>query len=164
MELDEHAVGSPVKAAGKEVGRQLDFQQYHNYADLSLSGFNTNVQHMRAMQQAFGTNPADLVAGVGPCIGPCCYEVGTVVTTAVRRTFDNPDSLLISLSEEGLNSGIEARRFFDLPEANRRRLLASGVKQVELSGLCTACRTDLFFSHRAEKGRTGRFGALILLG
>nr|MBP6469913.1 laccase domain-containing protein [Chloroflexota bacterium] len=52
---------------------------------------------------------------------------------------------------------------FDLPEANRRNLQRAGVQQIELSGLCTACRTDLFFSHRAENGRTGRFGSIFVL-
>jgi copper oxidase (laccase) domain-containing protein len=48
-------------------------------------------------------------------------------------------------------------------EANRRNLARAGVSHVELPGLCTAERTDLFFSHRAEKGQTGRFGTLFLL-
>ena len=50
---------------------------------------------------------------------------------------------------------------FDLWEANRRQLEAAGVDQVLVAGLCTACRTDHFFSHRAERGRTGRFGVVI---
>ena len=53
------------------------------------------------------------------------------------------------------------RLHFDLPEANRRNLLNAGVRHVELAEHCTACRTDLFFSHRAEKGRTGRFGVVL---
>ncbi|MCI0396244.1 MAG: peptidoglycan editing factor PgeF [Chloroflexi bacterium] len=110
---------------------------------------------VRAMQAAFGSRPADLLAGIGPCIGPCCYEVGESVISAVQETFMEPASLL--LPQPG------PRPHFDLPEANRRRLSAAGVQQIELSGLCTACRTDLFFSHRAEKGRTGRFGVLFIL-
>jgi hypothetical protein len=50
-----------------------------------------------------------------------------------------------------------------LSEANRRNLARAGVESIEVSGLCTACRTDLFFSHRAEKGRTGRFGVMLTL-
>ena len=53
---------------------------------------------------------------------------------------------------------------FDLPEANRRNLARAGVQSIEQSGLCTACRTDLFFSHRAENGKTGRFGTILILG
>ena len=112
---------------------------------------------VRAMQAAFGSDPAGLWAGVGPCIGACCYEVGEPVIGAVREAFGatRPGDLLIP------NNG--PRPHFDLPEANRRSLQRAGVRHIELSGLCTACRTDLFFSHRAEKGRTGRFGVLFTL-
>jgi polyphenol oxidase len=110
---------------------------------------------VRAMQAAFGSDPARLVAGIGPCIGPCCYEVGQVVITAVTQAGNNGHSLLIPQAG--------ALPHFNLPEANRRNLLAAGVHQVVMSECCTACHTDLFFSHRAEKGRTGRFGVLFLL-
>jgi len=62
------------------------------------------------------------------------------------------------------SAGRAGDRHFDLPEANRRNLLNAGVRAVELSEYCTACRTDLFFSHRAERGRTGRFGTVFALG
>jgi len=110
---------------------------------------------VRAMQREFGSNPAALLAAVGPCIGPCCYEVGEPVISAVHATFDEPASLLVD------NGG--PRPHFDLPRANRRTLEAAGVRHVEVAPLCTACRTDLFYSHRAERGRTGRFGAIMML-
>jgi YfiH family protein len=111
---------------------------------------------VRAMQREFGSRPESLLAAVGPCIGPCCYEVGEAVISAAHKAFDDPQTLLHARQEfEGPT--------FDLPEANRRNLQRAGVRQIEMSGLCTACRTDLFFSHRAEKGRTGRFGAIVLL-
>jgi len=110
---------------------------------------------VRAMQQTFGSRPQDLLAAVGPCIGPCCYEVGQEVISAVHDAFSRPEALLRD------NGG--ARPYFDLPAANRVNLQRAGVQQVEMSGYCTACRTDLFFSHRAEKGRTGRFGAILML-
>jgi YfiH family protein len=117
---------------------------------------------VQAMKEAFGSDPARLVAGIGPAIGPCCYEVGEPVISQVRAAFDEVDSLLL----DGQNGAAKAQgghRYFDLPEANRRNLARAGVRQIEMSGLCTACRTDLFFSHRAEKGRTGRFGTLFIL-
>lgn len=110
---------------------------------------------VRAMQAAFGSEPAELLAAVGPSIGPCCYEVGEPVVGQVRAQFDNANRLLQD------NGG--PRPHFDLPGANRQRLEAAGVRQIEMSGLCTACRTDLFFSHRAEKGTTGRFGVIFML-
>ena len=112
---------------------------------------------VRAMEKSFGSEPAKLVAGIGPCIGPCCYEVGEPVISQVMEAFEDGDSLLL----EQANGG---GPHFDLPQANRRNLARAGVKSIELSGLCTACRTDLFFSHRAEKGKTGRFGTILILG
>jgi len=110
----------------------------------------------RAMVQAFGSRPAELLAAVGPAIGPCCYEVGEPVSSAVYQAFPQADELLRP-------AGRDDKRFFDLPLANARRLAAAGIERIEMPGLCTACRTDLFFSHRAEAGRTGRFGAVFIL-
>lgn len=110
---------------------------------------------VRAMQQTFRSKPQDLLAAVGPCIGPCCYEVGHEVISAVHGAFSRPEDLLLN------NGG--ARPHFDLPAANRENLQRAGVHQIEMSGYCTSCRTDLFFSHRAEKGRTGRFGVILML-
>jgi YfiH family protein len=128
---------------------------------LGHAGWQGAVKHLpaalvKAMQETFGSDPAALLAGVGPCIGPCCYEIGEPVITAVQQAFPDAPSLLIA------NNG--PRPHFDLPDANRRSLQAAGVRHIELSGLCTACRTDLFFSHRAEKGKTGRFGTIFILG
>ncbi|MFQ5433678.1 MAG: peptidoglycan editing factor PgeF [Anaerolineae bacterium] len=137
------------------------YDPVHHAIGLGHAGWQGAVRDLpgamvRAMTAAFGTDPADLVAAIGPCIGPCCYEVGEVVITAVHDTFAEPDSLLVGRSVNG-------RPHFDLPQANRRNLMRASVEQVEMSGFCTACRSDLFFSHRAEKGKTGRFGTILIL-
>jgi hypothetical protein len=116
---------------------------------------------MLAMEAAFGSQPSTVMAAIGPSIGPCCYQVGEPVLSAVKASFNDAESLL--LPDNGGDSQQQARSLFDLPEANRRRLANAGVKYIETAGLCTACRSDLFFSHRATGGRTGRFGALIIL-
>jgi YfiH family protein len=135
---------------------------------------------VRAMTAEFGSDPADLVAAIGPCIGPCCYEVGAEVIDSVRAAFSEPDALLRlqgsreageqgsggdnkrqTTNDQRLSTTINSHAYFDLPEANRRNLTNAGVRTIEHSEFCTACRTDLFFSHRAEKGRTGRFGAVF---
>lgn len=113
---------------------------------------------VRAMQAEFDSDPTTLWAGVGPCIGSCCYEVGEPVISQVQAAFENSETLLLYAN------GLDARPHFDLPGANRTNLLRAGVDQIEMSGFCTACRTDLFFSHRAEKGKTGRFGTMFVLG
>ncbi len=115
---------------------------------------------VRAMVNEFGSDPTQLLAAVGPCIGPCCYEVDEPVIGLVQERFDAPDTLLLSPPEDKIDNG---RPYFDLPEANRRNLFEAGVRQIELSEFCTACRTDLFFSHRAEQGKTGRFGTVFIL-
>jgi YfiH family protein len=103
----------------------------------------------------FGSRPADMIAGVGPSIGPCCYEVGDEVADAARAAFTDADGLL--------PHGKNGRRHLDLWAANERWLREAGVRTVETAGLCTACRSEEFFSYRASKGRTGHFGALMAL-
>ncbi len=110
-----------------------------------------------AMATHFGSDIGDLIAGIGPCIGACCYEVDEPVTSLVGEAFGQTEGLLLPQPNS-------QRPHFDLAEANRRNLVQAGVGQIELSGLCTACRTDLFFSHRAEQGKTGRFGSVLILG
>ena len=111
-----------------------------------------------AMQQQFGSHPADLLAGIGPCISWQQYEVDEPLVSEVKAAFANWELLL--RKPVGKANG---RFHFDLPEANRHNLARAGVQQIELSGFCTAQRTDLFFSHRAEKGKTGRFGTIFIL-
>jgi YfiH family protein len=108
---------------------------------------------VQRMAEAFGCRPADIRAGIGASIGPCCYEVGDEVVEAVREAFPVAPFLL--------QRRASGRWHFDLWAANRYQLFRAGLTSVEVSGLCTACRTDEWFSHRAEMGRTGRLGAVI---
>jgi len=105
------------------------------------------------MAEEFGTRPKDVIAAVGPSIGPCCYMVGDELIERV-----------------GWRSGLLERRdgavYFDLWEANRRQLEAAGAGRISLLKLCTACARTAdgrrrFFSHRAEAGFTGRAMGLI---
>ncbi len=106
-----------------------------------------------AMVEAYGSRPADIVAGLGPCIGPCCYQVGTEVIELVKASFGHWQELLRPQGDGSVH--------FDLRGASDRQLAELSVREVEVSQLCTACRTDEFFSHRAEKGRTGRFAVIL---
>jgi copper oxidase (laccase) domain-containing protein len=105
--------------------------------------------------QRIGCRSENIIAVIGPAIGPCCYEVGRDVMQAMAETFVEAADLF------DRRNGNHQHAYFDMWEANRRQLAGAGVQQIVLSGLCTACRTSEFFSHRAEKGRTGRFGVLI---
>jgi YfiH family protein len=110
---------------------------------------------VRAMQERYGSNPSDVIACIGPSIGPDHYEVGEDVISQARQLFGQDSDLVLQPHKERIH--------FDLWKANQYLLERAGVKQVELAGICTACHIEDWFSHRAEKGKTGRFGALISL-
>ena len=98
-----------------------------------------------------GGDPSGLRAGIGPSIGPCCFEVGQEVVEQIPG------------AEDASTPGPNGRPHVDLWEINRRQLVAAGVPEdrVEVSGLCTRCQADTFFSHRALGFPAGRFGAAI---
>jgi len=108
-----------------------------------------------AMKRQYGSNPADIVACIGPSIGPDHYEIGADVILQVMQKFGDESELMLK-SHNG-------KIHFNLWETNRLLLERAGVQHIEISGICTACNTGDWFSHRAEKGRTGRFGALVCL-
>ena len=107
------------------------------------------------MRERYGSDPSDIIACIGPSIGPDHYEVGENVIAQVGQTFGVDSSLVLPFHNE--------RVHFDLWKANQYLLERAGVRQIELAGICTACHTNDWFSHRAEKGKTGRFGALMSL-
>jgi YfiH family protein len=108
---------------------------------------------VRAMQAAYGSNPGDILAAIGPAIGPDHYEVGPNVIEQVNYSFGKEAKRLLPEHD--------GRFHFDLWAANKFDLEQAGVRQVQVAGLCTACNPMDWYSHRAQKGRTGRFGALV---
>ena len=108
----------------------------------------------QAMASAYGCRTDEIYAGLGPAIGPCCFEVGPEVVSSARTLFAAPDDLLSRQHPDG-------RAYLDLWLANALQLREIGVTHIETSGLCTCCHRDEFYSHRGEGGRTGRFAALI---
>jgi YfiH family protein len=106
---------------------------------------------VRAMTEAFGTDPKTLQAAIGPHIGVCCYEVGDDVA---KHFEDVPRA--VRTDEQG-------RKFLNLTRVARRQLDGAGLnpEHVNISAPCTSCFVDAYFSHRAEGGRTGRFAAII---
>ena len=107
------------------------------------------------MVDRFGSRPEALIAGLGPAIGPCCYTVGNKVATAMAYVLPEWNQVM-TLEGEDLWR-------FDLSAANAQQLAAEGVQQIEQAHLCTACRQDEFYSHRADNGRTGRFAVVTYL-
>ena len=131
------------------------------------------------MRLEFGSDPADLMAAIGPSIGQCCYSVGEEVEHEFYSQFSYADALfcevfdsdpvrkkypMLFLSQRAPgHSDLGPSLHLDLQEANRRQLLDAGIpaEGIEVVAKCTSCRTDLFFSHRAEHGFTGRMLAMI---
>jgi YfiH family protein len=122
-------------------------------------------------QLLYGSAPKDIVAAIGPCIAACCFAVGE----EVRSEFEGQFAYSWKLFSEAHSSTRAADHLdvgpqihLDLVEANRRQLLAAGLKKknVTIIGECTAC-TRLrngrrkYFSHRAEHGFTGRMMSVI---
>lgn len=104
------------------------------------------------MQRALGVRPDQVLAGIGPSAGPCCYEVQQDVRAAAA---DLPGG-------EALFPRRAGRMYFDLWTANARLLAAAGVRleNIEVAGVCTMCRGDIFYSFRREGPGCGHFGLM----
>ena len=140
------------------------------------------------MRQEFGCEPRGMLAAFGPGIHRCCYEVGSEVVEGFEAKFAYWEKVVHRIApspsqvrwqqprldpphrpgEEArprpaVTSPYEEKFFLDLVEANRRQLVEASVKAKSIwaSPDCTACRTDLFFSHRAENGKTGRMMGIV---
>jgi len=130
------------------------------------------------MRLHFGSRPKDLKAAIGPGVHGCCYEVGEEVRAKFESQFAYAAKLFREVEESDPvrekypmlfltarapgHSVLPKKIFLDMVEANRQQLLAAGVpaRSIEASLLCTSCRSDLLFSYRAEKGKTGRMMAV----
>ncbi|MGH9173570.1 MAG: peptidoglycan editing factor PgeF [Vicinamibacterales bacterium] len=100
---------------------------------------------VRAMSETFGSQPSEIVAGIGPSIGPCCYEVGADVLDDWASAGVRDASRAVIKVESGYH--------FNLWAANRRVLIEAGVpdRQIEYSAICVRCERERFFSHRATR-------------
>lgn len=112
---------------------------------------------VRQMQVNFGCRPQDILAAIGPSIGPCCYQVDQPVIKQVAANFDFWQQTAKQCDDE--------HWLLNLWEINRRVLTEVGVKpeNITVAEICTMCRNDLLYSYRAAQGRTGRMASLIML-
>lgn len=121
------------------------------------TALNISQKIVESLNNHFNVKPDRIKAAIGPSIGGCCYEVDDRVISSLSPHF--PDQLkdpFVSQKENG-------RYTVDLKQVNRLLLIKAGVpaEQILTSKLCTGCRTDLFFSHRMEGGKTGRMAAFL---
>jgi polyphenol oxidase len=110
---------------------------------------------VQAMEDRFDCLPANILACIGPSIGPDHYEVGERVIHQVDLTFQNDRDHVLKPQNGSVH--------FDLWESNRLLLLQSGVRHIESVNICTACHPSDWYSHRRDHGQTGRFGVFITL-
>lgn len=136
----------------------------HRAIGLSHSGWRGTVNKMgaatiKAMQETFGTDPADLLTAIGPSICQDCYEVSEDVIDRFRTAF--PEELHTRLFYRKPNGKYQ----LNLWEANRQILLASGVpaSRIQMPNLCTCCNPRALFSHRATRGKRGNLAAFLWL-
>ena len=114
---------------------------------------------VESMKREYGTDPGKVVAAIGPSICRKCFEIGPEVA-------EQFDVAFAGKTDEILSKGEGDRFYADLWRANEEMLLSAGVRRenITVSGLCTMCRPDLFFSHRATNGQRGSNAGFLMLG
>jgi len=131
------------------------------------------------MRLEYGSRPEDLIAAIGPGVGACCYAVGDEVLSSFESQFsysaelfhevDDADEVrrkypMLFLTQRAPgHSPMGPSLHVDLVEANRRQLLDAGLspRAIQMTGGCTCCHPELFFSHRASHGHAGRMMSVI---
>jgi YfiH family protein len=118
---------------------------------------------VEAIKREFGSSAADLVAVVGPGIGPCCYRVGENVVEAAVGSFGEAARLDSGSGDVPILSERDGATYLNLREAIRVSLVGAGLQPSKITAThaCTAHNTGLFYSHRAESGQCGLFGAAL---
>ncbi len=134
----------------------------HHAIGLSHSGWRGTVSRMgretvRAMQEAYGSRPEDLVCAIGPSVCQSCYEISEDVAACFQEEFP--------ASEEILRATVPGKFQLDLWKANELVLTEAGVtpEHLAVTDICTCCNPDLLFSHRASHGKRGNLGAFLKL-
>ncbi|HRR42593.1 MAG TPA: peptidoglycan editing factor PgeF, partial [Syntrophales bacterium] len=114
---------------------------------------------VKTLKERFDSKPVDILAAIGPAVGACCYQVDGKVYDAFKK--------LSAVRERAFRAcqDVEGRWMLDLESANIIQLVEAGIPRENIfsAALCTSCRRDLFFSHRAERGGTGRHLSFIVL-
>lgn len=118
------------------------------------------IHTLRKMCDTYGAKPENIVAAIGPSIGSCCYEVDESVLQQVRPLLEDSHMGNQSLKDQCIiqNKKSTSRAYLDLKHLNRHLMIKAGIlpSNIEISSLCTSCRSDILFSYRKENGVTGR--------
>jgi purine-nucleoside/S-methyl-5'-thioadenosine phosphorylase / adenosine deaminase len=153
---DDPAVAIGVRVA--DCAPVLLFDPVKHVAGAAHAGWRgaasgVSVAAVRAMGDAFGSRPADLIAAIGPCLGRCCGEVGPDVLAAFRAGGVDESSM-----QAWFSSGRGDRSFLDLERANRDQLERGGLDPARIfaSGLCTKTHRERLHSYRGDGAQAGR--------
>lgn len=113
-----------------------------------------------AMHARFGSRPEEILAGVGPAIQACCYQINDVIYDAFQC---DERAAASAVFDERAGADGALARYLDVTQSNARQLLAAGVRpdHLEVAPYCTGCAADLFYSHRKRPHADGRFGVVI---
>ena len=127
------------------------------HAGWRSTSLSISAKVIKLMQNQYGSKPSDILAAIGPAIGLCCYEVDAVVAEALREHRHAATFLLPAAAKN--------KWMLDLPKANHSQLLDAGVPEsnIEVADYCTVCNQDMFFSHRASGGITGRQVSFMMI-
>ncbi len=136
------------------------FDPVHKVIGIAHAGWQGSVQQIarfavEKMVNCYNSRPEEILAGIGPSICQSCYPVG-------REVFEKFSVRFGSTADAFFDKRV-GKYHLNLWEVNRQTLADAGVRQIEISGICTACNLDDWFSHRAEDGKTGRFGVIMSL-
>lgn len=122
------------------------------------------VKAIEMMSNLYGTRPTDLYIALSPTIGACCYEVDEKVREAFQaHPIAAKHASFSTISAVDHNNVSYTSLRLDIAASNYAQLLSTGIpgERIEMSGICTSCRRDFFFSNRVEGGKTGRFATVI---
>ena len=140
----------------------LFYDPVMNVAAMSHAGWRGTVKKIgvktvEAMNEAYGCKAKDVIACIAPSIGPCCFEVDELVVEQFKKAF--------SFWEKLIEPSENDKSKINLWKANSMQLIEVGLKEenVQVSDLCTVCNNNVFYSYRADKGKTGRMGAIMKL-
>lgn len=161
--LGTNVVNRPLFIPVADCAAVAFFDPQKQVIGLLHSGWKGVIHHIipamvQTMQTTYGSDPSDILVGVSPCLGPCCYEVRQDFIATFTEAFPTK-------AKDFFLPRSDATIHFDMWAALHWQLEESGIlpEHVEGPTICTACHVDEFYSHRKEHGKTGRFASVIVL-
>ena len=166
---EPHKKGDAVMTSNPEVALMmvfadcvpiLFFDVRKKVIAVAHAGWQGTVKHIASrtiemMKEIYHSKSGDIITGIGPSIGVDHYEIGEKTAREVAASFSDVENEVLKKAGN--------RIYFDMWRANELLLEKERVASVEIAGLCTACDTENWYSHRAENGSTGRFAAVLTL-